>query len=444
MSAPQQQRKLLRIGIIQGGRIVEERVIKSGESVTIGDSNQNTFVLPSLGLPSRFSMFIAKGSQYHLAFTDDMDGKLSMDGGVVEGFDGIKSKSTREKDGTYHFPLTEQIRGKITIAGTTILFQFVVPPAVAASGAGAEFSASMFKSVDTTYWGIFAGSAALHAAVILYAMQLPPPPEPTLDTIDDRFAEIIVPDKPKKEEEKKEEVKEGDKKEEDKKADEKKKGDEKKEQKKETPKPEISDAERKAAKQDALKKTGILAVLGARGGTGNPLGAILRGNSTGSENLGSAISQSGTMAMAPGGGGLRGELGGGALIGVDGDVGGTGADATVKTEKKVAKAPPKVTTEEAQVQGGDAGSVNSALSKYKSGILNCYENVLKNNPEARGKLTLSFVIEPGGRLSNIETRVQGFSDEAFEGCVKTRAKGWKFKIETEDPVDVSTSFVLSK
>lgn len=445
MGAPQQQRKVLRIGIIQGGRIIEERIIRAGEAVTIGDSNKNTFVLPSAGLPNRFSMFVPKGNQYLLAFTPDMDGKLSMDGGVVMGFDGIREKSVKQKDGSYQFPLTEQIRGKITIAGTTILFQFVPAPAAAAKAAPGDATTSIFKQMDSTYWGIFALSAALHAGLILYAMSLPVPAPMTLEDMPDRFAQIIVPPKPQVEE-KKEEKKEGDeKKEEDKKGDDKKEEKAEKKESKKEPAPQISDEDRKAAKKKDIASKGILAVLGAKmGGANNgAFGALISSNSgPGLENL--IRSGGGAFQVASGGPGIKGGTGDGGLVGVSDDVGSTGANSDVKVAQREKKAVPKVTSEAPEVKGGDAENVNAVLSRNRGGVLACYENVLKLDPDAKGKLILSFVIEPSGRVSEVTTKVQGFSDEAFESCVKDRAKRWKFKVEGEDSVEVSTSFILSK
>ena len=43
--------KILRIGIIQGGRIVEERLVRKRENITIGQSAKNMFIVLSNALP---------------------------------------------------------------------------------------------------------------------------------------------------------------------------------------------------------------------------------------------------------------------------------------------------------------------------------------------------------------------------------------------------------
>jgi len=185
-------------------------------------------------------------------------------------------------------------------------------------------------------------------------------------------------------------------------------------------------------------------VLGARMNNGSGgLGAIISSTNTpGLENL--IRSGGGNFQVAAGGPGIKGGTGDGSLVGVNDNVGSTGADADVKVAQREKKAVPKVTSEAPDVKGGDAENVNAVLSRNRGGVLACYENVLKLDPDAKGKLTLTFVIEPSGRVSEVTTRVQGFSDEAFESCVKDRAKRWKFKVEGEDSVEVSTSFILSK
>ena len=52
-------KKILRVGIIQGGRIVEERLIRKREDVSLGTHAKNTFILPSSQLGKSFRLFEA-------------------------------------------------------------------------------------------------------------------------------------------------------------------------------------------------------------------------------------------------------------------------------------------------------------------------------------------------------------------------------------------------
>ena len=47
--APPVPSKILRVGVIQGGKIIEERHLKRRDTVTIGQDAGNTFVVPASG-----------------------------------------------------------------------------------------------------------------------------------------------------------------------------------------------------------------------------------------------------------------------------------------------------------------------------------------------------------------------------------------------------------
>src|SRR5271170_2315453 len=66
--------KVLRIGLVQAGRIIEERVIKQRTSVTVGASEKATFVIPSDAVPAQFKLFELIGSEYYLNYVEGMSG----------------------------------------------------------------------------------------------------------------------------------------------------------------------------------------------------------------------------------------------------------------------------------------------------------------------------------------------------------------------------------
>src|SRR5437879_12362936 len=71
--------KILRMGIIQQGKIVEERLVRKREHVTIGQSSKNTFVVPASNyLPRSFTLFELTPKGYALHFTDAMDGRVAL------------------------------------------------------------------------------------------------------------------------------------------------------------------------------------------------------------------------------------------------------------------------------------------------------------------------------------------------------------------------------
>jgi len=119
--------KVLRIGLVAGGRILEERIVKQRTSVTVGPSEKSTFVVQA-NLPQQFKLFELIGGDYHLNFLDGMTGRVALASGIS---DLAALKGQAKRVGTaYQVRLTEEARGKIVIGETTFLFQFVAPPPI--------------------------------------------------------------------------------------------------------------------------------------------------------------------------------------------------------------------------------------------------------------------------------------------------------------------------
>src|SRR5262245_13981248 len=104
--------KILRIGVILGGKIVEERLIRSRENVTIGQSAKNSFAIPAPELPRSWTLFQLMSGNYYLNLAEGMDGRLS-DGTQVQTLAQLKQMGiARPVGGGYQVPLSESARGK--------------------------------------------------------------------------------------------------------------------------------------------------------------------------------------------------------------------------------------------------------------------------------------------------------------------------------------------
>lgn len=119
--------RILRIGILLGGKIVEERLIRERTSVTIGQSMKNTFSIPVEGLPLELTLFSLEDGKYHLRFLNKMDGRLSS-GDQVTTLDALKGKGAANHGDYWSVALSEHSRGKLSLGDLTILFQFVTEP----------------------------------------------------------------------------------------------------------------------------------------------------------------------------------------------------------------------------------------------------------------------------------------------------------------------------
>jgi hypothetical protein len=120
--------KVLRIGLVQSGRVVEERIIKQRTTVTVGSNERATFVIPSQAVPPMFKLFELLGNDYHLNFLDGMTGRVALASGITD-LAALRGQA-KKVAGAYQMKLTEEARGKVVVGETTFLFQFVAPPPV--------------------------------------------------------------------------------------------------------------------------------------------------------------------------------------------------------------------------------------------------------------------------------------------------------------------------
>src|SRR5271156_5898501 len=119
--------KVLRIGLVASGRILEERIVKQRTSVTVGPSEKSMFVVQA-NVPSQFKLFELIGADYYLNFLDGMTGRVALATGIT---DLVALKGQAKRVGpAYQIRLTDEARGKVVIGETTFLFQFVAPPPV--------------------------------------------------------------------------------------------------------------------------------------------------------------------------------------------------------------------------------------------------------------------------------------------------------------------------
>jgi hypothetical protein len=119
--------KVLRIGLVAAGRILEERIVKQRATVTVGPSEKSMFVVQA-NVPPQFKLFELIGNDYHLNFLDGMTGRVALATGITD-LTALKGQAKRVGP-AYQIRLTEEARGKIVIGETTFLFQFVAPPPI--------------------------------------------------------------------------------------------------------------------------------------------------------------------------------------------------------------------------------------------------------------------------------------------------------------------------
>src|SRR4051812_40869239 len=275
--------KILRIGIIQNGKIVEERLVRKRESVTIGQSTKNTFVVPaSNALPRTFTIFELTPAGYAINFSDMMDGRVSLGDSVV-ALPQLRAGKAQKKGDLWHLMLTDRSRGKVVIGDVTVLFQFVTPPPVQPRPQlPPSVRSSLMQNLDWMLVAVIGASFLIHFGFVIYLRNIDWPRKPDIEEIPDRFVQMIVP---KKVEEPKPVVaKVEDKGKEEKKAETKKSGG----GGPKTPKPPRDPeaearaaAERRARMAADVQKMGVLKLLGAKGSDGSIADLVKGGDVSG-------------------------------------------------------------------------------------------------------------------------------------------------------------------
>ncbi len=419
--------KVLRIGLVQGGRVVEERIIKQRTNVTIGPSEKAMFVITTQAVPAQFKLFELVGNDYYLNFLDGMTGRVALQTGISD-LGGLKGQAKRVGN-AYQMRLTEEARGKVVVGDTTFLFQFVAPPPpqprpqlpLAVKG-------GLASQIDWNLTIIAAFSFLLHfgfigamysdwldplvsddtslAGLIDQMKNVPPPAvDVPVETTTDKPTEKAPTDAAKAT------------------------GAAKPAGAGQASAGKVSDS--KAAAMAAQAEAIQMQMLAAFGGASAVQGALNRGDVP-PQDLGEAArsgagvsSAGGDLKLGSGGGGLvqPGRAGGGlAGIGVTGGggTGGTGGN------ERVVRGPvgdAQIGRAEMSVPVSGAERVVAGLrAKFKR----CYDKGLQGDPSMAGSVTIVTKVAPNGEVSAADAQsTSGLSGEVVS-CIQKVVKGAQF------------------
>jgi outer membrane biosynthesis protein TonB len=122
----------------------------------------------------------------------------------------------------------------------------------------------------------------------------------------------------------------------------------------------------------------------------------------------------GARAQSAGGYGTKGVGGGKAGYGKIAMVGGTSAVSLPLDE-------------EATVEGGlDRDQIIAVINKNRGQIVYCYEKGLQAQPNISGRVGVSFVIGPNGRVRVANVAQSSLRSADVEGCILSHMKTWQF------------------
>lgn len=424
--------KVLRIGLVRDGRVVEERVIKNRQSVSVGPSEKDVFVLPAGDVPANFQLFEEKGGAYFLNFLDAMRGRVALPTGVSE-LSVLQGQARKTAIG-YQVKLTDDSRGKVIIGASTFLFQFVAPPpiqprpqlpvSVTRGASGIDWPTTMIAAFS--FLVHFMGIGALYSdwldpvldydvnvkSLVESVRSLPAPPP-----LEEKPAEEEDTQAAKDQEQKK--VEETPKKVVQKQAAPKPQG-----------KPSLSQAE-VAALSDELDSFDM-GILGADTGKAATDNVLADGDSVAQGVLDKAAA-SGAGVGSGGPGGLKlGAAGGAIRPGASGgglaSIGSTGKAAKEGsgTTTKVAGPRGSASVGGASVAGGTVGNASSVVARMRAGFRACYNRGLAKNPDASGRISLKIRVGAGGEVTGVAASSSGNIPASVLSCVKSRARSGRF------------------
>lgn len=419
--------KVLRIGVVQDGKIIQERLIRLGETVTVGESPRNTFVLTGTKLPQRHDLFISKqDGTYILSVLDWIEGKISWKDGI-RGLDELRARgeATRKGD-VYNVLLNENVRGKVTIGSSTFLFQFVpAPPEPVRQVTAADFRPRFFDDEDPLFHGLLGVFTLMASAFMVWVYVTPLPERADLDLIEDAVGLAVDkpipivtidqpktddagPEKPEPKAEAKAETKSAD----------------------STPSPDNKPAA--PSKESVAKKSLLLQVIGTAGNASgeNAVADLLGEESASMAGLDSALKGVSGVQEATAGniGSVKGGSGGGredAKVGTGVLTGGsatTGAGAAVAVKKPKIDIQDKV---DADVTEGDAGSIASVVRKSQARVQTCVEQALKANPNMSGRVSVGWTIA-AGKVTEAHLVSNSTGDDVLGQCIVKSVRAFRF------------------
>ena len=438
---------ILRACIVQQGRVLEERRLNPGESLTIGSAPKNTFVTSDAIIANddvkSFALIAQRNGAYELVLGEGMTTKLVVGEHELDT-EGLRSAGLlRSEGGATRVRLNDQSRGRVRAGAYTIIFQFVpFMPTVELVTLPKDLRANYLRNLDRFYASTLSSCALVALLLIFWFHTMPQPAEETFETMDERYAKMIVPDYvPEKQKE------------------EKPKGEQPAEKKEPTKAKEKvaqkdqDDSDKapqaKASHTEKIRKgiegRGVLAILGTRGQGASGAVADVFGDSNINSDLENAFQGISGVGVASGNshtsrGAGSGGTGDAATIGGLATAGGGKVGLGGKQEARVAA----VKAEAPEVDGSlDSESIAKVVRARLRSIQDCYERELKRNASLTGKIEIEFTIGSGGDVEEARVSNNKMGSAEVGDCIVSRVRRWKFPTPSGGSVTVNYPFIFT-
>ncbi len=149
--------RALRVGVLLGDNLVEERVFRDGSPITFGQSLRCSISVPGDGIPHEHVLFAREQGRFILRPTPKMTGKLAQGGQINTELAG-------------DITIESGARGKLTIGDATLLFQEIAaPPRAPKPLLPASVRGTLGDRIDRRLAAIIGASVIAHLAIAGYA-----------------------------------------------------------------------------------------------------------------------------------------------------------------------------------------------------------------------------------------------------------------------------------
>lgn len=443
--------RVIRVGVLQDGKIVLERRLDPGESLTVGNSPRAVVSAPMPSIPRRYALIEHRRGRYHLVVRAGMKGKLSH-GGQLVTLEQLRDRPPSSR-GQWELPLDDRDRGSVKVGELTLLFQLVQAPPVSQGQLQSQsFRPRLLNEDDPVFMGFLGLFSVLAAGFVAYtatiatpaligdfkeverfaAVYLPPPevtdpdpvvPDPVIedDSLAQRVSDEVEPEP----------------------VEAVAKNDPLPERPRTAEEARAAEIQAKADLRDQVyAESAILQRLVTRGNSA--LGEIMREDAWGVDDdisLGGDPDLDEIVSLAPSYKIASDHANNRKDATIDMDKIG-GGDATI-TEATTAGPTGSIRTpREAVPQGSpEATRVAASVKRYYGQVKTCYERRLKEIPSLAGRVEVEFVVD-GGRASDFLVLENSTRDQELEDCILHSMQYWQFDADIID-FAVSYPFVLA-
>jgi hypothetical protein len=440
---------VLRLGVIQNGNIIEERLLRRAGKVTVGSSPRNTIVVPGAALPARSTIFeVDRQGRPTLQLDAVEQGRISV-GGRLETLSGLRGAGRRV------LSLDRDSRGKLQLGEVTLLFQLVqAPPEAPRAKLPPSVRGGVVTEMNWIMAASFIGVALVQAAFVIYLRTLDPPLSDLGQLkalagadweINPYFKPPLDPTKMAQEGEaaikkvpKPEQTKPG-----------KTPATRRPGRTKAKPCGPACKKRRLALIKQQIMRSGVIALLTHKGKGPGSTAADLIGRGKPSTSTDKAFAKVGGLTVASRGSSLTtrdGSHGPRGPVDIDSLGGRISGPDSVQTGGggPRERVPQAVVTPDRKriVCILPMNQVAHTIRRGMPAVRTCYQRALKRDRGLAGKLTMRLSVDPMGKVTAVDFDSDTLSDPLVTRCITGYARRWRFPQSSDGGSDVTVPLVL--